>query len=428
MNRKRKILLLSTGDINGAYEAIYRIANFMKEDGHEVAMAVQKKTKTDSFIYEIANQKSLIKRLYDKIIVKIFSQIRTQTDAKYVFLDEDENKRYVDVKDILNSIPFVPEFVISGMTDGFLVTNHLATIKSITGARVYTVTVDMSPFTGGCHFAWDCRGYEKDCKECPAIINKKYKDWPHKNFLIKKKNIENAEIQIIAGSGWTLKQAKQSSLFKDQKNIENINSCIDQKLFNANNKDIAKRIFNIDEKFKLIFCGSQNLIDPRKGFIYFKEALGILYKMLDESVRDKVCILIVGRDYQNVFQNEILFKTHAIDYIKDYRLLSLAYQASDIFVCSSIEDSGPMMVSEALACGTPVVGFEMGVVSNMVIEDYNGYKAVLKDSADLANGLFKILSLSQEEFLMYSGNAVKQVEMFSSQDSLIKTLNQILND
>src|SRR6188768_1371725 len=116
MNQKKKILLLSTGDINGAYEAIYRIASFLKEDGHEVAMVVQKKTKKDPFVFEILNQKTIFRKVYDKVVQKLNDRYKKKIDPKYLFLDEDESKKYVDVKDILEAIPFIPEFVITGMT------------------------------------------------------------------------------------------------------------------------------------------------------------------------------------------------------------------------------------------------------------------------------------------------------------------------
>ena len=116
-----------------------------------------------------------------------------------------------------------------------------------------------------------------------------------------------------------------------------------------------------------------------------------------------------------------------INYIKDYRLLALLYQATDVFVNSSIEDSGPMMVSEALACGTPVVGFDMGVVNNMVITGYNGYKAKLKDSGDLSQGIKEILELSKDEYKQYSLNALKQVEEYSSFEYADKVFTKFFN-
>jgi NADH dehydrogenase FAD-containing subunit len=46
-NVKKKILLLSTGDVNGAYEAIYRVATILINDGHDVKLVVKEKTRFD---------------------------------------------------------------------------------------------------------------------------------------------------------------------------------------------------------------------------------------------------------------------------------------------------------------------------------------------------------------------------------------------
>ena len=124
--------------------------------------------------------------------------------------------------------------------------------------------------------------------------------------------------------------------------------------------------------------------------------------------------------------DEIAIPKKHLEYINDYRLLSLLYQASDVFVNSSVEDSGPMMVSEALACGTPVVGFDMGVLHNMVATGYNGYKAELKNAKDLAKGIEIIYNLSDSEYAQFSKNAVKQVESYSSYEYAEKILNEVI--
>ncbi|MEJ7610951.1 MAG: glycosyltransferase [Ferruginibacter sp.] len=421
MKPKKKILLLSTGDVNGAYEAIYRIALILRNDGHEVAMAVKTKTRTDSFIYRVPYGKGFLSSITSRVLEKLRPQ--KKTDPKYIFLDEDETGNYCNVQHILSTIPFVPDLVLSGMTDGFVVTRHLAAIHKLTGADIYSITVDMSVLTGGCHFAWDCKGYLADCANCPAMLNEKDKDYPRKNLLLKKQHRAEGNIKVIAGSGWTLMQARQSALYGSQEVIENVVGCIDTAIFNPRNREIAKRVFNIEDNIQLIFCGAQTFKDPRKGFSHFIEALKILYNDLDEQQRKNVRVLVVdGADTSDV---NIPFRALDIAYIKDYRLLSLAYQAADIFVCSSIEDSGPMTVSEALACGTPVVGFEMGAVSDMVVSNYNGYKAVLKDDKDLAKGMKQILMLSQEEKNKYAANAVEHVNKYASYQAVTTILNRL---
>lgn len=124
--------------------------------------------------------------------------------------------------------------------------------------------------------------------------------------------------------------------------------------------------------------------------------------------------------------DRIHFKKQKIDYIKDYRLLSLLYQATDVYINTSIEDSGPMMVSEALACGTPVVGFDTGVVTNMVVDDYNGYKIPMKDSQKLAEGIQKIFELDKDRYAAFSKNAVQQVKEFSSYEYAENIFTKIL--
>jgi len=53
----------------------------------------------------------------------------------------------------------------------------------------------------------------------------------------------------------------------------------------------------------------------------------------------------------------------------------------------SREDAGPQVTVEALACGTPVVGFPVGVTADLVRHEANGWLASSFDPAGLAAGL-----------------------------------------
>jgi glycosyltransferase involved in cell wall biosynthesis len=434
---KPKILLLSAGDINGAYEAVFRIAKFLKDDGHEVAMAVKAKTQPFEFVYEIAPPApppvGFIRRGVRKIMHKVWARLqspkgRVHFDYNYNFLDEDETKPYYSVDNILGAIPFTPELVIVGMTNGFTVTHHLEEIHQKTNAKIFSLMVDMGPITGGCHFSWGCKGYTTNCNNCPAIISDEGKNYPTENLRIKRENLKKANVQIIAGSGWTYLQAKESSLYHDQPLIKIITGCIDTKIFNAKHRELAKSIFNIPSHYKLIFCGAQNVHDPRKGFSYFLDALKILKSEIPAELADKICILIAGRNNAVQLPEAFPFKIHVIEYIKDYRLLSLAYQAADIFVCPSVEDSGPLMVTEALACGTPVVGFEMGYIYDMVENGRNGYKAELRNVQDLANGLRIILELPIDKLLAYQQNAVQTIKGTSTAEVVVDLVNSLTSE
>lgn len=279
------------------------------------------------------------------------------------------------------------------MTYNFVNTTVLKELHQRTGAKVFQVMYDMNAVTGGCHVVWDCDRFKNDCNDCPAIKTDYFKIFAHTNLVIKYKNIKACNMGLLVAPGWSLFQANQSTLFKNGEKLI-ISVPIDLTIFTNANRDIAKRIFNIKENNKIIFAGSINIRDKRKGREFLVEALSILWENLNECERDKVCILIAGN---NNLEDELIlkikFRKHLLDFIKDYRLLSLVYQASDVFVCPSIEDAGPMMVNEALACGTPVVGFKMGSLFDdaYIINGYNGYSVTIKDSKEISDAIKKVL-------------------------------------
>lgn len=432
---KKNVLILSTGDINGAYEAAYKVAHIIKNMGHDVVMCVKHKTKNDDFIkpyrhlYLSSVKTNLLMRIVNKVRNKISPVHPTKvisTDIKYSFFSKNESSENIHIESMLKIIGFTPDFVFTGMTIDFLNSTDLLNIYNATKAKIYNITVDMNHFTGGCHYSWGCEGYIKGCDEyCPAITKEDEKIIAKINFEKKYQNAQKANFQIIAGSGLTLLQAQNSKIYKSQKTIYNINSLIDTKLLNSKNKSIAKKVFSLSNDCFYILTGAQNMEDPRKGFTYLLQALEILDRELPMEKKEKIVLLVVSNSVNKEF-DRVTFKKQKIDYIKDYRLLSLLYQAADLFINSSVEDSGPMMVSEALACGTPVVGFDTGILTNMVIDDYNGYKAPVTESRKLAEGIRKVLELNKDAYENFSKNAVKQVEEFSSYEYAEEIFKQIL--
>jgi glycosyltransferase involved in cell wall biosynthesis len=421
-----KILLLSTGDVRGAYEVTYNVTKSLVDAGHEAVLLVKNKTKSDHFVIQVPDDTSLFKKAIKKVKSRFFPN-RIASVPKYSFISKDEKVSFVKQETILNCVPFTPDLILAGMTDEFVNSTMLAGLKKATNATVLTWLVDIGPLTGGCHFSWDCDGYMKDCKNCPAILDDKHKNLPVKNLTIKLKNVREAGIQVLAGSQWVADQASASTLYKNQKKIFNTNSCIDTNLMNNRSRAYAKHIFGFPEDAKIIFAGSQHTNDPRKGIPYFVEALLQLWKDAGEELRQKTHVLVIGgNSLHDEHVNKIPFKKLTVDFIKDYHYLSLAYQAADVFVCPSIEDPGPMMVAEAMACGTPVVAFEMGIANSLVENGHNGYKAKLKNVSEMAAGIFKIITAPEETYSSLSANARQRVIEQSSQEYAVTIFNEIL--
>jgi glycosyltransferase involved in cell wall biosynthesis len=78
--------------------------------------------------------------------------------------------------------------------------------------------------------------------------------------------------------------------------------------------------------------------------------------------------------------------------IKDDRVLSLAYSAADLYVIASLQESFGQTVTEAMACGTPVVGFASGGIVGMVRPGVTGLLAPTRDVGALREAVKAALS------------------------------------
>jgi glycosyltransferase involved in cell wall biosynthesis len=72
--------------------------------------------------------------------------------------------------------------------------------------------------------------------------------------------------------------------------------------------------------------------------------------------------------------------------------LRQVYSAADAYVISSLEDNQPNTVLEAMACGTPVAGFNVGGIPEMVESGETGVLARKREVRDLAQAIDFLLS------------------------------------
>ena len=83
--------------------------------------------------------------------------------------------------------------------------------------------------------------------------------------------------------------------------------------------------------------------------------------------------------------------------ISDDFHLSLIYNAADVFVAPSLQENLANTVMESLTCGTPVVAFNIGGMSDMILHMKNGYLVKAFDVIDLARGIENATELSKEK-------------------------------
>jgi len=398
------ILHLSTRNVGGAGKAAYRLHRNLLAAGVDSKMMVLTRSGRDNDVIPFGSHVSFSKFRSD--LAKFFLKMRT--DPKYYFQNHSQSpiKR---VSDVYSKVPFRPDIIVAHWISNFVTVENLYQLSLYRGVPIIWYLMDMAPLAGGCHYAWDCTGYMNQCGKCPALYSDEKYDLSYKNWKKKHDVIQKMKITIVSATGWLSRQAKKASVFNG-KRIEQIMLGVDTEIFKPVPRDVARKKLKLPIEQKIIFLGAQSFKDERKGMFYLIEALKSLEKQLGAD-KNKILIVTAGNISGIGSFLSDNFQHRHLGFLAADRMLASAYQAADVFVCPSIEDSGPMMINESFMCGTPVVSFEMGVATDLVHTGKTGYRAKLKDSEDLANGIKYVLELSSDE----ASNMSKQCSDLGSQ-------------
>jgi glycosyltransferase involved in cell wall biosynthesis len=65
----------------------------------------------------------------------------------------------------------------------------------------------------------------------------------------------------------------------------------------------------------------------------------------------------------------------------------------------SIEDAGPMMINESLACGVPVISFRVGGAKEFILNSRNGFLIDKISHVDLARKMNFVKNISNKNIL-----------------------------
>ena len=221
---------------------------------------------------------------------------------------------------------------------------------------------DMNPFTGGEHYTEFYEGIDEDGLLIKRRIAEFEKNEFKKVLKIKIDALKNvANLTIVAPSQWLANEAKNSEVFKGRP-VHCIPYGLDSQVFAPRNKTFSRRLLNIPEDKTVILFVADTTTTPRKGFIFLKKAIEKL------ELENLVLCSVGNKNSELNTTNELI----ELGSINDEKLMSVAYSAADVFVIPSIMDNLPNTVLESLMCGTPVIGFPVGGIKDMIENGVNG--------------------------------------------------------
>lgn len=197
----------------------------------------------------------------------------------------------------------------------------------------------------------------------------------NKEYLINKKReiYNNSNFVITVPSKW-IKGLVDQSILKDRR-IELIHNGIEIKYFVKKDKDLCRTELGLPLDRKIILFVADGGVDNMwKGWRF------INYKSKE------YLFVIVGGKKVKITENVL-----SMGYVNNKNELAKYYNAADLLIMPSIVESFGNVAVEAMACGTPVVAFPVGVIEQIIKHKQNGYIAKYKDSVDFEKGIEWIL-------------------------------------
>lgn len=390
-----RIAIVSTSDgMPGGFAAAYRLHKGLRQQAIDSQMLVGKKTRDDSSVLANEGRLATVWQKFSPKLDRLPNKLTWSNGKKLssAWIAGNTVRRVQAINpDVIN---------LHWINNGFLRLESLSKFKQ---PLVWTFH-DMWAFAGGEHYVGDCKRYTMGYTHQTRPLHERGLDvnrwiWSRKRHAWE--NLRN--LTIVTPSRWLAECVKQSALFS-QTRTEVIPNGVDHHRFKPMGRDRAREILGLPLNKRLVLFGAVNATsDSRKGFHLLKLAL----KEFNATSHDTE--LVVFGASSGLGMADFGQKCHYLGRLHDEISLALVYAAADVFAAPSIQDNLPNTVMESIACGTPVVAFNIGGMPDMIEHQRNGYLAQAFEPADFAAGLQWVLADS-ERWQRLSSRARKKSE------------------
>lgn len=281
---------------------------------------------------------------------------------------------------------FQPDVIIVGNLHGVLPEGaDLLQLAEI--APLLVITHDFFWFTGRCPYTGDCRQYLDLCSsECPT--RDEYPVIPY--HVIPKAHVRKMElwrspkIYFAANSqyvyDWAFKFLSQQGSGAERR-LQHIHLGVPEREYRPQDRHAARQRYGLADDAFVVLVSSTSVGDPRKRVEHVLAACA-------QSGVEELHILAMG----HVHDDERLPGVSYTGYLESDEDIAACFNAADVFVGASSDETYGQTFVEAAKCGCPSIAYDVGALRETIIDGVTGWLVTDGDTLDMAARLAALAS------------------------------------
>jgi glycosyltransferase involved in cell wall biosynthesis len=302
--------------------------------------------------------------------------------------------------------------------------------------------------SGHCAHSLDCERWRTGCGRCPypSIYPAIRRDATAYNWRRKQKIYTKSRFYVTTPSQWLMRKVEQSMLAPAVVEARVIANAVDLSVFRPYDRQQARMGLSLppNPNTKILLFSANGIRRNRwKDYQTMRAAVALVAECLQGQ---EVLFIALGEDApaERIGQAEIRF----VPYQKDLGTVARYYQAADVYVHAARAEVWGLTITEALACGTPVVATAVGGISEQVKElessdgafghldltryglnDATGILVAAGDARGMAFGVERLLRDKSLRLRMGENaarDAVKRFDLQRQADDFLRWYQEIL--
>jgi glycosyltransferase involved in cell wall biosynthesis len=409
------ILKINSADIGGGAEKVaLDLSKAYQERGHHCWLAVGEKRSHKEYVLQIPDpapnsypwspllwqlrQRLKRSKSNNSYIPFLISFLRHLVDIRGAY-DHFQGKEYFNypgTRQLLSKLPELPDVIhLHNLHGEYFDLRSLPWISQT--YPVFITLHDEWLLTGHCAVSLGCKRWENGCGNCPdlSIYPSIRRDATDFNWKRKGELYSKSRFYVATPSRWLMDRVERSILAPAIIESRVIPNGVDRSVFNPGDCLSARRKLGIPANaFVMLFVAHGILQNRFKDYTSLRKSIDIVGEKLQNR---EILFIGLGEEGEDERRGNVTIRF--VPFQKDANTVAQYYQAADIYLHAALADNFPVVILEALACGTPVIATSIGGIPEQIKDGRTGILVPPQDPDEMAA---RIVQLTRDDNLRLS--------------------------